>query len=56
MVAHIAKDKFKVPKVLVRILDPDKESFCRIIGIESICTTTIAAEKIIAELNKKYKV
>ncbi|OHB75487.1 MAG: potassium transporter TrkA [Planctomycetes bacterium RBG_16_55_9] len=53
MVAQIAKNTFNVPKVLVRILDPNKESFCRSIGIECICTTSIAAEKMIAALNEK---
>jgi trk system potassium uptake protein TrkA len=56
MVAHIAKNKFNIPKVLIRIIDPDKESFCRTIGVESICPTTIAAEKMMAELNKEYRV
>jgi trk system potassium uptake protein TrkA len=56
MAAHIAKNKFKVPKVLIRIIDPDKESFCRAIGVECICTTTITAEKIIEGLNEEYKV
>jgi len=51
MAAQIAKKTFNVPKVLVRILDPNKESFCREIGIESVCPTSMAAEKIIMSLN-----
>jgi trk system potassium uptake protein TrkA len=53
MAGQIAKKNFNVQKVLVRILDPNKESFCRQIGIDFICTTSLAAEKIIAALNKK---
>lgn len=53
MAGQIAKNNFNVPKVLVRILDPNKESFCRQIGIDFICTTSLAAEKIIAALNQK---
>lgn len=52
MAAHIAKNKFKVPKVLIRIIDPDKESFCKAICVKSICPTVIAAEKMITELNE----
>ncbi|MGE4286728.1 MAG: TrkA family potassium uptake protein [Phycisphaerae bacterium] len=50
MVAQIAKKKFNVPKVFVRIFDSDKESFCNAIGIEFVCPTTMAAEKMIASL------
>jgi trk system potassium uptake protein TrkA len=53
MAAQIAKSTFNVPKVLVRILDPSKESFCYAIGIECICPTTIAAEKILMLINEK---
>lgn len=53
MAAQIAKNTFNVPKVLVRILDPNKESFCRSIGIKCICPTLIAAEKMIGALNEK---
>jgi trk system potassium uptake protein TrkA len=52
MTAQIAKKTFKVPKVLVRIFDPNKESFCNAIGVESVCPTSMAAEKMIASLNE----
>lgn len=45
MAAQIAKNKFHVPKVLVRILDPNKESFCKTLSVECVCPTSIAAEK-----------
>ena len=53
MAGQIAKNNFKVPKVLVRILDPNKESFCRKLDVEYICTTSLAAEKMIAALYQK---
>lgn len=53
MAAQIAKDTFGVPKVLVRIVDPGKESFCLAMGLECICPTIIAAEKIMTLLKEK---
>lgn len=47
MAAQVAKTRFNVPKVIARILDPNKEDFCRKLGIECICPTLIAAEKMI---------
>ncbi|MBN1787372.1 MAG: TrkA family potassium uptake protein [Sedimentisphaerales bacterium] len=52
MAAQIAKNRFNVPKVFVRIIDPDKESFCKAIGIECVCPTTMAAEKMITSLKQ----
>lgn len=52
MAAQIAKNKFNVPKVLARILDPNKESLCEAMGIEYICSTSMAAEKMMTVLNK----
>lgn len=50
MAAQIAKQRFNVPKIFVRILDPNKEAFCKMLGIECVCPTTIAAEKMIKSL------
>lgn len=52
MAAQIAKNTFNVPKALIRIVDPQKEAFCRITGLRSICPTTIAAEKMMMLLNE----
>lgn len=52
MTAQIARNAFGVPKVLVRILDPNKEAFCRSVGIESICPTSLAAERMIRALSE----
>jgi len=56
MAAQIARNRFNVPKVLVRIVDPNKESFCRRIGVECICPALMAAEKMITILNEKQTV
>ncbi|MBN2181671.1 MAG: TrkA family potassium uptake protein [Sedimentisphaerales bacterium] len=53
MAAQIAKNRFDVPRVFVRILDPNKESFCKTIGIECVCPTSMAAEKMITALREK---
>jgi trk system potassium uptake protein TrkA len=55
MASQIAKKRFNVATVFVRIFDPNKESFCKAIGIECVCPTSIAAEKMIADLNKNTK-
>ena len=55
MAAQIAKKSFNVPKVFIRILDPNKESFCKTIGIECVCPTSIAAEKMITELKQNSR-
>ena len=56
MAAQIAKKRFDVPKVFIRILDPNKESFCRAIGIECVCPTEIAAESMITSLNENPEI
>ena len=43
MAAQIAREVFKVPKVLTRIYDPIRAQAYREMGIHTICTTTIAA-------------
>lgn len=53
MTAQIARERFGVLKTLVRIIDPNKESFCLRIGVECVCPTSIAAEKMITLLHGK---
>jgi trk system potassium uptake protein TrkA len=43
MAAQMAKDVFKVPRVLTRIYDPIRAAAYQEMGINTICTTTIAA-------------
>ena len=43
MSVQIAKEKFRVPKVIARIYDPIRAYAYRELGIETICTTVIGA-------------
>jgi len=43
MSVQIAKEMFKVPKVLARIYDPVRASAYHLLGIETLCTTSIGA-------------
>lgn len=43
MAAQIAKSVFKVPKVMTRLYDPIRAEAYQQMGIQTICTTTIAA-------------
>ncbi len=43
MAAQIAKEVFNVPKVTTRIYDPIRADAYQELGIETLCTTTIAA-------------
>ncbi|MBE0534117.1 MAG: TrkA family potassium uptake protein [Phycisphaerae bacterium] len=51
MAAQIARSRFRVHKVLVRIEDPNKESYCKAVGIDYICPTALTAEKMMTALN-----
>jgi len=53
VIGQIAKKKFNVPKVLVRISDPNKEKICKGFGIETINTTTLISSLILDGLKKK---
>ena len=43
MAAQIAKNVFQVPKVMTRLYDPNRAEAYQEMGIDTICTTTIAA-------------
>ena len=43
MAAQIAREVFNVPKVTTRIYDPIRADAYRELGIETLCTTTLAA-------------
>ena len=43
MASQIAKVRFKVPRVMARIYDPIRAEVYRELGIETLCTTTLAA-------------
>lgn len=43
MIAQIAQMHFKVPKVIARVFDPEREALYRDLGIETISPTKLAA-------------
>lgn len=45
--AQVAKFIFKVPKVLARIADPDRESFFRELGLSTVCPTTTGVNEVL---------
>lgn len=53
VIGQISKKMFKVPKVIVRISDPNKEKICKLLEIETINTTQIFASLIKEGLIKK---
>lgn len=44
MISQIAKKVFGIPKVITRIYDPERAYIFKSFGLDTICTTTIAAE------------
>jgi trk system potassium uptake protein TrkA len=47
MVAQIAKEIFKVPMVLARISDPEREDFYKHLGLNTVCPTNTGINQII---------
>jgi trk system potassium uptake protein TrkA len=43
MIAQIAKIIYKVPKVIARLFDPERENIYKELGIKTICPTTLSA-------------
>jgi trk system potassium uptake protein TrkA len=46
MVSQIAREIFKVPKVITRFYDPERESVFKEMGFRTICPTTLAVNEI----------
>lgn len=51
MVAQIAKDVYKVPKVLTKIMDPEKEEVFEVTGLNSVCPTRLTLDSFISALD-----
>ncbi len=49
-VGQIVKDFFSVPKVVARISDPQRETVFESFGLQTICPTNMAGEKLAAAL------
>lgn len=46
MAAQIAKHVFKVPHVVARMYDPIREETYQLLGLQTVCSTVMGAEKI----------
>lgn len=51
MVAQIAKEVYKVSKVLTKILDPEKEEAFEVVGLNSVCPTNLTLDAFISALD-----
>ena len=45
MTAQVAQKVFGVAKVFVRVFEPQRVELCHTLGIQSVCPTTIAGER-----------
>jgi trk system potassium uptake protein TrkA len=46
MAAQIAQHVFHVPRVVARLYDPIREETYRLLGLDTVCSTVMGAEKI----------
>lgn len=46
MVSQIARELFNVPKVITRIYDPERETVFHQMGLNTVCPTTLVADRI----------
>lgn len=46
MAAQIAKHVFHVPQVVARLYDPVREETYRLLGLDTVCSTVMGADKI----------
>lgn len=51
MVAQIAKEVYKVHKVLTKIMDPEKEEVYEVTGLNSVCPTNLTLDAFISALD-----
>jgi trk system potassium uptake protein TrkA len=56
MVAQVARTEFSVPRVLARVFEPRREEVYRQLGVETICPTSISAEKFLACVRREDSV
>ena len=50
MASLMAKELYRVPRVIARITDPQRERIFQEMGIETICPTTLGARSIVEQL------
>jgi trk system potassium uptake protein TrkA len=56
MVAQVAKTVFRVPKVIARVYDPNREQVYGQFGIDTICPTRLTAEAFLGRLRDEPEV
>lgn len=50
LIAQIAKEEFKVPRVVARVNDPHKEEIFDYLGIEAVCPLTLARKELLINI------
>ena len=46
MIAQLARDMFKVPRVIARLYDPERETVYQDLGIDTICPAVLSAKEV----------
>jgi len=46
VIAQIAKERFHVPTVVTRVLDPGRAKFYRTLGLQTVCPTSAAIDEL----------
>ncbi len=52
MISQIGKQLYHVPVVIARTHDPEREQVLMQMGLDTVCSTTLAVNKIIEKLHK----
>lgn len=52
MASQMAREIFKVPKVITRIYDPERSQAFAETGLDTICSTTVMADMIIQKIGR----
>ena len=52
MIAQIARQLYRVPKVITQTNDPERQQVLTFMGLETICPTTLTVERFFTALTK----
>jgi trk system potassium uptake protein len=55
MVAQIARDIFRVPKVMARVFDPNRASIYKDLNIQTICPTQLSVAQFQSEIMRERR-
>jgi trk system potassium uptake protein TrkA len=53
MIGQIAQTVFRVPRVIVRVLEPRRVDLCDTLGIESVCPTSVAGDIVLRSIKQR---